>query len=267
MIVLIRGGGDLASGVALRLYRSGFQVVILEIPQPLAVRRLVSFAEAIYTGLVTVEDVTAKCVDDVEKAFDSLSQGQIPVMVDPQANSRNLLRPTVLVDGRMIKRSPELNLDYAPLVVGLGPGFWAGRDCHAVIETNRGHRLGRVIWHGPTEPDTKIPDIVAGKREERVLRATKEGIIKQLVSIGDHLEPGQPVLTIGGEPVLAPFKGVLRGLIHPGSSVQLGQKVGDLDPRDDPSYCTMVSDKSLAVGGGVLEAVLSRPELRPLLWD
>jgi len=267
MIVLIRGGGDLASGVVIRLHRAGLQVVILEIPQPLAVRRLVSFAEAIYAGEITVEEVTAKRVDDVEKALAILSQGQIPVMVDPQANSRDLYNPTVLVDGRMIKRPSELDLEAAPLVIGLGPGFWAGKDCHAVIETNRGHRLGRVIWRGPAESDTGLPDIVAEKREARVLRSPGKGVINNLVYIGDHLEPGQPIFEVGGAPVLAPFRGVLRGLVHPGINVQPGQKVGDLDPRDDPSYCTLVSEKSLAIGGGVLEAILSRSDLRPLLWD
>jgi xanthine dehydrogenase accessory factor len=267
MLVLIRGGGDLASGVAVRLHRIGLKVVILEIAQPLAVRRLVSFAESIYTGEITVEGVTAKRVYNIENGLEVLSQDLIPVLIDPQAKSLDFYHPAVMVDGRMIKRPSELDLNAASFVIGLGPGFVAGRDCHAVIETNRGHRLGRVIWHGQAEADTKVPDTVGEKREERVLRAPMTGILDNLVDIADHLEPGQPIFKVRNITVTAPFRGVLRGLVHPGITVQLGQKVGDLDPRDDPSFCTLVSDKSLAIGGGVLEAILSRPELRPVLWD
>lgn len=267
MIVVIRGGGDLASGVAVRLHRIGLKVVILEIAQPLAVRRLVSFAEAIYTGEVTVEGITAKHIDDVNDGVEILSQGLIPVLIDPQAKCLDFYHPAVMVDSRMIKKPSELDLNTASLVIGLGPGFVAGRDCHAIIETNRGHRLGRVIWHGQAEADTKLPEMVGNKREERVLRAPMTGILDNLVDIADRLEPGQPICKVGNITVTAPFRGVLRGLLHPGITVQLGQKVGDLDPRDDPSYCTLVSDKSLAIGGGVLEAILSRPELRPALWD
>jgi xanthine dehydrogenase accessory factor len=148
----------------------------------------------------------------------------------------------------------------------MGPGFVAGQNCHAVIETHRGHCLGRVIWQGAPETDTGQPDAVVGRSSERVLRAPADGELVALAEIGDHLQAGQAVAQVAGLPVFAPFRGVLRGLIHPGLNVTRGLKIGDVDPRDDPRYCRLVSDKSLAVGGGVLEAILSLPALRPHLW-
>jgi xanthine dehydrogenase accessory factor len=271
---LIRGGGDLASGVALRLHRAGLKLLITELPQPLVVRRLVSFAEAVYAGTVEVEGAQARCVADLSAALDLMQAGQIAVMVDPQLRALPDLREmdgrlelVALVDGRMTKRAPELSKETAPLVVGLGPGFVAGENCHAVVETNRGHNLGRVFWYGSAEADTGIPESVFSKRAQRVLRAPADGILVAHAEIGDHLEAGQLVAEVAGIPILAPFKGVLRGLAHPGMVVVKNLKIGDLDPRDDPSYCTLVSDKSLAVGGGVLEAILSQPELRRRLWS
>jgi xanthine dehydrogenase accessory factor len=167
----------------------------------------------------------------------------------------------------MTKHLPETGIDSADLVIGLGPGFVAGENCHAVVETNRGHRLGRVIWQGTPQCDTGIPERVVDHGAERVLRAPADGVLQAYAKIGDHLEAGQPVVEVAGQPVLAPFRGVLRGLLHPGLCVRQGLKVGDVDPRDDPLYCSLVSDKSLAIGGGVLEAILSRPELRPYYWE
>ena len=267
MIVLLRGGGDLASGVALRLFRAGIQVVITELSQPLAVRRLVSFAEAVYSGEITVEEVTARAAKDFEHAHRILNGGLIPVLIDPEAESRYDFDPMVLVDARMTKRAPDLGMDAAALVVGLGPGFIAGKNCHAAVETNRGHRLGRVIWQGAPQTDTGTPDSVANHRSERVLRAPADGVLRAQAEIRDHLEPGDLIADVRGEAIRAPFRGVLRGLLHSGLVVRSGLKVGDVDPRDDPNYCTLVSDKALAIGGGVLEAILSRPDLRPYLWD
>lgn len=276
MIVLIRGGGDLASGVALRLYRAGLRVVMTEMPQPLAIRRLVSFAEAVYAGEFEVEGVLGRRVSDPTdtlSVLQVLAKGKIPVLVDPGGEAVQALHPHVVVDGRMTKRHAELIPIPIKLIIGLGPGFIAGENCHAVVETNRGHMLGRVIWQGEPEPDTGLPEDVRGHRSDRVLRSPAAGILKPQVEIGDHLEPGQLIAEVtpdeGGEAqsVLAPFKGVLRGLLHPDLPVQPGMKIGDLDPRDDPAFCRLVSDKSLAVGGGVLEAILSRPELRPQLWS
>ena len=275
LITLIRGGGDLASGVALRLHRAGLRVMITELPQPLVVRRLVSFAEAVHRGVFTVEDVTARRVNNLETARRMMDQREIPVLVDRDCEALTVLRssnesltesnrqePVVLVDARMTKRPGDIDLDCAALVIGLGPGFVAGENCHAAIETKRGHFLGRVNWDGSPEADTGVPEGVA----ERVLRAPADGIFLASVEICTHLEPGQSVGEVSGQRIPAPFSGVLRGLLLSGILVTRGMKIGDLDPRDKPDYCRLVSDKSLAVGGGVLEAILSRPGLRPYLW-
>jgi xanthine dehydrogenase accessory factor len=271
---IIRGGGDLASGVALRLHRAGLKILIAELHRPLAVRRLVSFAEAVYVGAVEVEGVKGRCAANFSAALDVMRAGQIAVMIDPQLQVLQTLSPMdggaalrVLVDGRMTKRPPELGKEAAPFVIGLGPGFIAGENCHACVETNRGHNMGRVFWQGSAEADTGIPEGVSSRRSERVLRAPADGALVAYAQIGDHLEAGQLVAEVAGKPVLAPFKGVLRGLLHPDITVVKNLKIGDLDPRDDPSFCTLVSDKSLAVGGGVLEAILSQPEIRRGLWD
>ena len=271
LITLIRGGGDLASGVALRLYRAGLRLIITELPQPLVVRRYVSFAEAVYSGECRVEDVTAVLASDLEHAFKIISAGHIPVLVDPDAGRLSELRALqsalVLVEARMTKLPLETSLTSASLVIGLGPGCVAGQNCHAVIETNRGHQLGRVIWEGATESDTGVPDTVLSQGGSRVLRAPGDGHIQTCAQIGEHVQPGQVVAEVDGLPVSAPFAGVIRGLIHSGLQVWSGLKIGDIDPRDDPRFCYLVSDKALAVGGGVLEAVLSTASLRPVLWD
>jgi xanthine dehydrogenase accessory factor len=264
-LVLLRGGGDLASGVAARLWRSGFWVVVTEIAQPLAVRRLVALAEAIYAGQVQVEDIRATRTDDTDGAFDALKSGTIPVLVDPKASGRTALRPDAIVDARMAKVAPDLEITAAPLVIGLGPGFDAGVNCHAVIETNRGHSMGRVIWSGSAEPDTGVPDPVRGQTVDRVLRAPATGVFEPVVEIGSKIEEGALLAKVDGEEMQAPFNGALRGLLHWGVPVHPGMKVGDLDPRNDPELCRLISDKSLAVGGGVLEALLSRDEIRAQL--
>ncbi len=264
-IILIRGGGDLASGVALRLLRAGLRVVITELPQPLAVRRTVAFAEAVYAGSVTIEGVTGVAIKDPTDTFrviNILSKQQIPVLIDPDCTAAQPLHAVVIVDGRMTK-SPPAPIGYVPqLYLGLGPAFVGGQNCQAAIETRRSHTLGRVYWHGGPEPDTGKPE----GDPARVLRAPAAGEVIAHAEIGQHLEPGQPIAEVAGQVVSAPFPGVLRGLIHPGLSVSKGLKIGDIDPRDDPRLCQLVSDKSLAIGGGVLEAILSKPELRPILW-
>ncbi len=269
MIVLIRGGGDLASGVALRLFCAGLRVVICELPQPLAVRRLVSFGSAVYEGEITVEGVTARRVSDPSdtlRVLQVLSRGQIPVLVDPEAYALKSLHPGVVVDGRMMKQQVALDPTPVSLLIGLGPGFVAAENCHAVIETNRGPMLGRVLWSGAAEADTGLPEYVGSRQEERVLRAPADGVVHGRSEIGDRLKEGQVVAEVSGLPVVTDFDGVLRGLVHPNVHVAAGMKIGDVDPRNDPRLCTMVSDKSLAIGGGVLEAILSRSELRPQLW-
>lgn len=266
--IVIRGGGDLATGVAIRLHRAGLKLLITELPQPLVVRRKVAFAEAVYAGEAQVEGITSRRVADLKEAQSLHSDGsQIPVLVNPHGEAIDALRPLVVVDARMTKQSPDIGLKVAPLVIGLGPGFVAGENCHAAIETMRGHTLGRVIWQGAPLPNTGAPGAVHQHQGERVLRAPAEGVLHAHAQIGDHLQPGDLIAEVAGHQVAAPFKGVLRGLLHSGLQVTKGFKIGDLDPRGDPTYCITVSDKSLAVGGAVLEAILARPAVRTRLWD
>jgi xanthine dehydrogenase accessory factor len=268
-VVIMRGGGDLASGVALRLYRAGIKVIITELPQPLVVRRLVAFANAVYTGTFEVEGVTSLLVDDVINAIQALSSGQIPLFIDPASDIRldANLDVRAIIDARMLKRPPELGMDAAPLVIGLGPGFVAGENCHAVIETMRGHYLGRVIWDGPPQPNTGIPGTIASQSAERVLRAPADGTLRAVKELGSRVKSGDVIAEVDGKPIHAPFDGILRGLVYDGLDVFQGMKVGDVDPRDDPRFAWLVSEKSLAIGGGVLEALLTNPEIRQTLWS
>lgn len=256
-IILIRGGGDLASGVALRLVHAGFRVLITELPEPLVVRRLASFAEVVFSGHYCFEDVEGILVEDAAAALSVMQAGKIAVRVDSRAEIRQQIPIFALVDGRMTKAAPDLSLDAAPLVIGLGPGFTAGKDCHAVIETNRGPFLGRVYWQGQAESDSGVPESVQGFNVERVLYAPCDGVLQAKAAIGDILEEGQVIAEVNGQPIRARFKGVLRGLIYSGLCVKQGLKVGDLDPRCNANICTLASDKALAIGGGVLEALLS----------
>ncbi|GAP10854.1 selenium-dependent molybdenum hydroxylase system protein, YqeB family [Bellilinea caldifistulae] len=260
--VLIRGGGDLGSGVGVRLYRAGAQVVFTELAMPLVVRRFVSFAEAVISGSTFVEEVKAQKATSKEEVFFLLEQQIVPVLIDPQAETIQWLKPDVLVDARLRKVPPEINMEAASLVIGLGPGFTVGLNCHAIVETKRGPTLGRVYWNGTAEADSGLPEGVNGYVEERVLRAPRDGYFNPLVRICDFVTKGQPVAEVGGVPIVAQFDGVIRGLVVEGLPVTKGMKVGDVDPRKDPRLCNLVSDKSLAVGGGALEAVLSIPELR-----
>ena len=273
--LILRGGGDLASGVALRCLRAGLQPIITEIPQPLAVRRTVAFAEAMYAGLVQVEEATGRRANTLDEVQAILQAHEIPVFCDPSCEISYKLPPAVLIDARMMKQTPEIGREAAPLVIGLGPGFHAGENCHAVIETNRGHFLGRVFWNGTAQPDTGIPEGVTAKQAalhlahqaERVLRAPSAGILNAYAEIGTIIEAGQPIAEVGNVTLYAPFRGLLRGIIHPGIFVQAGMKIGDLDPRCDPRHAQYISEKALAVGGGVLEAILSRSDIRLKLWD
>ncbi len=269
MIVLIRGGGDLASGVAFRLQKSGFKIVITELAKPLAVRRMASFSEAVFTEDFTLEGIVAKRVkeiDDPLRILQLISKGRIPVIVDPDGKSIQSVHPTVIVDARMLKSAPEALKHSAKLYIGLGPGFIGGSNCHVAIETQRGPWLGRVLWDGPTQPDSRVPETIGDKSYGRALYAPTDGSMKAVKTIGDSVQEGELIAEVDGQPLLAPFKGVIRGLIHPEVEIRKGMKIGDLDPRNDPSLCNRVSDKALAIGGGVLEAILSKPELRPHLW-
>ena len=251
---LIKGAGDLATGVALRLTRSGFAVVMTDVARPTAVRRTVAFAEAVYEGRAVVEGVEGINVDDPGAIEAVLRQGAIPVVVDPEGVALREVRPSLLVDAIMAKRNLGTSISDAPAVVALGPGFRAGRDAHAVIETKRGHTLGRVITVGEALPDTGIPGQVGGHAEERLLRAPAAGVFRSDLQIGDRVAAGQIVGHVGDVPVCSRLDGVLRGLLHPGLDVTPGLKLGDVDPRAAREHCFTVSDKALAVAGGVLEA-------------
>jgi xanthine dehydrogenase accessory factor len=261
-LVVIRGAGDLASGVALRLHRAGFPVVMTEIAQPLAVRRTVAFAQAIFDGVCQVEEVGGRRCG-LEEALAVVAQREIAVIIDPAGAALRQLQPRVVVDAIMAKRNIGTRRADAPFVVALGPGFVVGVDCHAVVETDRGHNLGRVLWQDSAAPDTGEPGELPGdgRRGSRVLRARAAGHVLGRFTIGDHIEAGVEIAVVrdasGREySSVAPFAGVLRGLIHPSVAVTAGMKIGDLDPRADATYCFTVSDKALAIGGGVTEAIL-----------
>ena len=256
MLVLIRGAGDLATGVALRLWRSGMKVVLTDLPSPLAIRRTVAFSEAIRLREQTVEGVTAKKAENAEDAKRLLREGVVPVLADPELACRFDLNPDAVVDAILAKKNLGTRLDFAPVVVALGPGFTAGEDCHAVVETMRGHDLGRVILRGSALPNTAIPGLIGGYAGERVLRAPADGVLHTTAEIGTRVEAGESVGTVGGAPMRATIAGVLRGLLPDGTPVKQGLKAGDVDPRGETAYCHTVSDKALAVGGGVLEAIL-----------
>ncbi|HLH24037.1 MAG TPA: selenium-dependent molybdenum cofactor biosynthesis protein YqeB [Chloroflexota bacterium] len=253
-LTVVKGAGDMATGVALRLHRAGLRLLMTEIAAPTVVRRSVAFAEAVFAGETTVEDVRARrCADLAEAA--ALDPEIIPVLVDPEAAVVGALRPTVVVDGIMAKRNLGTRIDDAPVTIALGPGFVAGRDVHAVIETQRGHYLGRVILDGPAEADTGVPGNIGGYTRERVLRAPADGRLVEPAPIGAQVGPGDTVAWVGDQPVQATIQGTLRGLLREGIAVSAGMKVGDVDPRAERAHCFTVSDKSLAVGGGALEAV------------
>lgn len=255
-LVILRGGGDLATGVAYRLYQAGFPVIVLELERPLVVRRKVALATAVLEGHVQIESLQAQRVKNPDKAIQLAHSGQIPILVAPQLSAINPLSCTILIDARMAKRNIDTSKEQADLVIALGPGFTAGEDCHAVIETMRGHTLGRVIWHGSAIPNTGTPGIVAGKGAERVLRAPAAGTVNWRLEIGDLVQKGDLIGDVADQTITAPFAGVLRGLIAPGTQVPTGLKIGDLDARADVSACFTISEKALAIGGGVLEAIL-----------
>ncbi|MGM9564037.1 MAG: selenium-dependent molybdenum cofactor biosynthesis protein YqeB [Faecousia sp.] len=256
MRVLIRGAGDLASGIALRLFHAKMEVIMTDLPRPTAIRRTVCFSQAILFGTMTVEDVTAVYAETPEAALSILKEKKIPVLADPEAACIAALRPDAVVDAILAKRNLGTGITDAPCVIGVGPGFTAGVDCHACVETMRGHTLGRVITEGSPIPNTNIPGLIGGFAGERVLRAPADGIFRQRLEIGDMVEQNEIAGYVGTEPMRCQISGVLRGLLADGTPVHRGMKAGDVDPRGEVSYCQLVSDKALAIGGGVLEAIL-----------
>lgn len=259
--IVVRGGGDLGSGVAYRLWCCGFPVLITELEHPLLIRRAVSFGSAAIEGTITIEGITARRVNSVATALQAQVDGEIPVLIDPAGASSIEYAPAIIVDARMLKADPGRQPIRTALVIGLGPGFEAPASCDAVIETRRGHSLGRVIREGRALPDTREPEKVLRKGIERVLRAPVDGVVAGLVPIGTIVQQGQIIARVDAQPVAAPFAGAVRGLLHDGLIVQVGAKIADIDPRGEPAYCFSISDKALAIGGGVLEAIFSSPKV------
>lgn len=257
-LIMIKGAGDLASGVAHRLWSCGFDIVMLELDKPLVVRTNVSFASAVFEQKVQVESVNAFFCKNTGEATEAIKNRAIPVLIDPEAKALDIFKPTVLVDAIMAKGNRLTGLDDAELVIGLGPGFSAGKDVDAVIETKRGHDLGKVIYSGQAAEDTKEPGKIEGFGRERLLRAPEDGIFKPLKQIGDLVKKGDHVASVGGNTICAQIDGLIRGMLYEGLEVKVGTKVGDIDPRGITVNFRTISDKARAIGGGVLEAILHR---------
>ena len=254
--VMIKGAGDLASGVAHRLHRAGFELIMLELAKPLVVRRSVAFATAVYEGTMKVEEVEARLCQGLGEAKELLAKGLLPVIIDPQEKTRQKWEPEIFIDAILAKRNMGTTMDKASIVIGLGPGFIAGKDVHAVVETQRGHDLGKVYYTGSAAPDTGTPGEIAGFARERLLRAPATGVFTPQKELGDLVRQGDIIAMIGEVPLRAEIDGLIRGLLHPGLEVQGGMKVGDIDPRGKDVDHLTISDKARAIGGGVLEAIL-----------
>ena len=257
-VILIRGAGEMASGVAWRLFQSHFKVLLTEIPKPLAVRRAVSFCEAVYEGRQTVEEVEAVLIPSITEADEAWRNNRLPLLIDPDLSKTRELKPDVLVDAILAKKNLETRITDAPLVIALGPGFRAGADAHLVVETNRGHNLGRLYTEGEAEADTGEPGDIGGFSKERVLRAPVAGILRPFKGLGEPVEAGEFVAEVDGQPIRSQIKGVLRGLIRENTPVPANLKVGDVDPRGNPAYCYTISEKARAIAGSVLEGILRR---------
>lgn len=254
--VVIKGAGEMASGIAHRLYRANIrQIVMTDIERPLCVRRAVSFCEAIFEKVFVVEGVTAEGISSVEGTRSAWTRGNIGVIVDPHWSIVGSIKPDVVVDAIMAKRPTNTRPDEAHLVIGVGPGFTAPENVHVVVESNRGHDLGRLIYRGQAEPYSGEPGLTAGYRKERVLRAPHAGRVQHVRSLGDQVEEGEIVLYVDKTPVYAAIPGVLRGLIR-NIDVWEKEKLGDIEPRGEAVDWHTISDKARAIGGGVLEAIM-----------
>lgn len=255
-MILIRGAGDIASGIAVRLHRCGFTLAMTDLARPTSIRRTVCFSEAVLHGACTVEDITAEKAETRAQADAIWQRDHIPVFADDAGRVRAFLKPQAIVDARLAKVNLDTSTNDAPIVVAVGPGFTAGRDCHAVVETQRGHYLGRAIYEGSAAANTGVPGSIGGYTVERLIRAPKAGIFHPVRRIGDQVEANELVAYVDEEPVRCLIDGTLRGILPEGIEVFAGMKSGDVDPRCKPEHCLCASDKALAVGGGVLEALL-----------
>ena len=262
-LIIVRGGGDLATGTVYKLKKSGFPVLILETANPSAIRRNVAFCEAVYQGTQTVEDMCCYLAESLEQAARFLREGKLTMLVDPTGESIPRFQPLAVVDGILAKKNLGTNRNMAPITVGLGPGFTAGSDVDAVVETKRGHNLGKVIWAGSAAPNTGIPGIIGGYGKERVIHSPAKGILRNIKNITDTVTKGETIAVVETEtgkiPVEATLDGILRGLIREGYPVGVGFKIADIDPRaDELDNCSTISDKARCIAGGVLEAILHR---------
>lgn len=256
-LCVVRGGGDIATGTIYKLFQCGFPLLVLEIANPSCIRRTVSFCEAVFDGEVEVEGVRARRADSLKEAYACFEQGKVPVVVDPEGEMIREASPAVVIDAILAKRNLGTEITDAPVVIGVGPGFFAGRDVHAVVETRRGHHLGRVIYEGEAAPNTGIPGVIAGYGKERVIRAPAAGTLHIIKQIGGEVKKGEPIARIGDAVVEATIDGIVRGMIREGYPVEKGLKIADIDPRiTEKENCHTISDKARCVAGGVLEAVL-----------
>lgn len=254
-LIVVRGAGDLATGVICRLHRAGYRVLALEIAQPTTIRRTVAFSEALYNTTTVVNGITGRLAQSDRQAKSIMDAGEVALMVDPKGTAIASMHPAVLVDAIIAKKNMGTHKDMAPLVIALGPGFSAPQDCHAVIETQRGHDLGRIIYSGSAQPNTGVPGSVLGFNTERVIHAPAAGLFTSERKIGDYVKRGEIIGTLDTVPVEATVDGVLRGLLHSGLEVTKGFKIADIDPRANSEFCTTISDKAMALGGAVLELV------------
>ncbi|MDD3346588.1 selenium-dependent molybdenum cofactor biosynthesis protein YqeB [Oscillibacter sp.] len=256
MLAVIKGAGDLATGIACRLFQSGFDLVMTETAQPSTVRCTVAFSQAVYRGSAEVEGVRAVLAATPDEALDLVRRGFVAVLTDPAGAAVEALHPDAVVDAILAKKNLGTQITQAACVVGVGPGFTPGVDCHAAVETQRGHDLGRVLWDRAPAPNTGVPGEIGGYTVERLLRAPADGLFTPTAQIGDLVAAGQVVGHVGTAPMTAEIPGVLRGLLPEGTPVYAGMKAGDVDPRCRREHCFSVSDKARSVGGGVLEAIL-----------
>ncbi len=255
LVCVLRGGGDLATGVAWQLWNARLGLIVLELPEPLTVRRTVALSTAVHDGEARVQGMRGLLVGSPREADMVAREGGVAVLVCPDLAAFHPVRPDVLVDARMAKSSLDTSILDAGLVIGLGPGFTVGVECHAVVETMRGPDLGRVITSGRARPDTGTPADLGGRSVDRVVRAPVDGRVEWRIEIGDVVDEGRSLGSVGGVTFRAPFRGVVRGAVREGMLVRAGFKIGDVDPRGDPTACWRISDKASAVGRGVLEAV------------
>lgn len=260
--VVIRGAGDIATGIGHRLHRCGYKVLHLDIEKPLVIRRTVAFTEAIFNGSGEIDGVKCMKVENLSEIKKAWENDLVAVMIDPEAKIIDELKPDVVVDAIIAKKNIGTNKSMAKTTIAIGPGFVAGKDVDVVVESNRGHFLGSIILKGSAAPNTGEPGNIAGFTTERVIRANEDGVIKNIREIADIVKQGEIIATIGDSKILASLDGVLRGLITDGTEVFKGLKIADVDPRGDVSYCYTITEKARAIGGAVLEGILHMEKLR-----